>query len=355
MPKAKPDPKSIRGKVSLPKGVHARQANGKIYYSHQLHRNTSRAGPRTSIHFTPQDPEFWAICAQLNGEAASNPPGTVNALIARYQTSARYLNLKPNTQRDYDFYLRGIGNVFGERDVDELTAADVQAMYDALVVDTPVKAKKSIAVMRALYAFAVPRGLAARNPAVADFDLIRHKPQGAPPWPQWAFDVVDRHARWEVKTFVALALYTGQRTSDVVRMKPTDIAGNKLRVVTEKTGRQLWIPIHRELAPAILQCRQRGNRPFIHSPDGSAMSPDTFRALYDRQRTKPEFADFKPNRITPHGLRKCAVVKLREAAVEKEDIGLLVGMSPPMVEHYSKGWDQQQRVDEAVKLWEANG
>lgn len=345
---------------NLPKHVHRQISGKKEYFIYQYRRSTPLAGPRTRIPFQPDTPEFWAMYNRLKEDRQVNAPDTLNAVIATYQRSAKYENLKPNTQRDYDFYLKGIGRVFGKTPADSITPLDVQNMYDALVTETPVKAKKSIAVMRALYAFAMPRGMATHNPARADFDLIKHKPQGSEPWPIWAFETVNKFARWEVRTFVALALYTGQRTSDVVRMEPHHVAGNKIRVVQEKTGKDLWIPIHKNLAGTIVECRQRGAVPFIHSPNGQAMAPETFRALFKREMTRYHsslvnpFARFQSEKITPHGLRKSAVVKLREAGVNKEDCSLLVGMSPPMVDRYSQGWHQEERAEIAMTKWENN-
>jgi integrase len=45
----------------------------------------------------------------------------------------------------------------------------------------------------------------------------------------------------------ALALYTGQRRSDVVRMGPQHVKGDQITVRQEKGGKTLEIPIHAEL------------------------------------------------------------------------------------------------------------
>ncbi len=70
---------------------------------------------------------------------------------------------------------------------------------------------------RELFKHAIATGLIDTVPA-RDVSPIRVKTDDADPWPAWALDLVHEHARWEIRNAVMLALYTGQRTSDVVRM-----------------------------------------------------------------------------------------------------------------------------------------
>ena len=43
---------------------------------------------------------------------------------------------------------------------------------------------------------------------------------------------------------VLLARYTGQRQADVLRMGPGDIEDGGIVVVQQKTGKELWVPLH---------------------------------------------------------------------------------------------------------------
>ena len=62
--------------------------------------------------------------------------------------------------------------------------------------------------------------------------------------------------RWPIGTkqrlAFALLLYTGQRRSDVHRMTWADVSGETIRVVQQKTGRKLAIPIHSELIATLV-------------------------------------------------------------------------------------------------------
>lgn len=47
-----------------------------------------------------------------------------------------------------------------------------------------------------------------------------------------------------MKRAVLLARYTGQRQADVLRMSPSDIEDGGINVVQQKTGKELWVPLH---------------------------------------------------------------------------------------------------------------
>jgi len=75
------------------------------------------------------------------------------------------------------------------------------------------------------------------------------------PWPREAIEHFSTHARRDLWHAAALALYTGQRQSDVLAMKWSDIADAFIAVTQGKTGKKLWVPLHTRLrgAPAELE------------------------------------------------------------------------------------------------------
>jgi integrase len=67
------------------------------------------------------------------------------------------------------------------------------------------------------------------------------------PWPQELIERFMHEARPSLRWAVKLALYTGQRRSDLVKMKWSQFDGEFIEVRQQKTGELLWIPCHREL------------------------------------------------------------------------------------------------------------
>ena len=57
-----------------------------------------------------------------------------------------------------------------------------------------------------------------------------------------------------------LALLTGQRTADVLKLKRTDIRDGALWIVQNKTGQRLDVEITGELAAAIVRIDERPRR-----------------------------------------------------------------------------------------------
>src|SRR5215467_9707701 len=71
---------------------------------------------------------------------------------------------------------------------------------------------------------------------------------GWAPWPWHMIEHLREHAALHLWEAAALALYTGQRMSDVLAMLWSDIDQGLIAVVQSKTTKKLWIPIHHELA-----------------------------------------------------------------------------------------------------------
>ena len=67
------------------------------------------------------------------------------------------------------------------------------------------------------------------------------------PWPQELIDRFLREARPSLCWAVKLALYTGQRRSDLVKMKWSQFDGKWIEVRQQKTGELLSIPCHKTL------------------------------------------------------------------------------------------------------------
>lgn len=338
--------------MKLPKHVHRYTSGRHVYYTFQKYRNTSKAGPRITIPYAPADDRFWSYCERL-AQADGIEPGTVNELIKRYRKSTKFDGLKEATKRDYDIYLCLMESRLGAYSVTEITPVVLQEMHDSLA-DRPTTARHFVSVMKSLFKWGIPRGLVNDNPA-AHVDLARAKAEGAEPWPAWAFEIIADHARWEVQTFVALGRFTGQRTKDILEMRLSDIDDDTIAVVQSKTDKPLMIPIHRDLWPTIDAARSRGYLWFVPRPDGRPMDTNQFRAMWGRELRKPLLDKIRlcdRPKIKPHGLRKSAVVSLKEAGCRIEEIQAITGQSRQMVEYYGRGYDQEAMARGAVRKWE---
>lgn len=335
----------------LPEHVHRTVSKGREYFTFQMHRGTDRAGPRIKLPGDASSPKFWAAYAAALAGPAQKEDKTVAAFVRAYRASGSFKKLKDGTRRDYDRYLSLFETRLGDDAVADITPVVLQDVHDSLT-DTPVVARHFVAVIKTLFKWGVPRDWAKSNPA-RDVDMISHRSDGAEPWPQWAFDLINEHARWEVRTFVALGLYTGQRSADILNMKLSDITGDMIAVKQSKTSKKLNIPIHRDLRPIIAECKARGFIYMVPGPQGDSLDTNRWRALWGREINKDALKRIGATRaVKPHGLRKSAVCALAEAGCSDNEIASVTGQSMPMVAHYKKLYDQEKVARRAVKKWE---
>src|SRR5215207_2106853 len=84
---------SLRGPpaISLPRGVHAVRARGRMYFYYQAGRGTPHVGPRIALPSDPHAPEFWQALRQAQGIVGPVRTDTVNALIDAYMTSPPFV------------------------------------------------------------------------------------------------------------------------------------------------------------------------------------------------------------------------------------------------------------------------
>jgi integrase len=175
------------------------------------------------------------------------------------------------------------------------------------------------------------------------------------PWPQWAWELVPLMRR-ELRIACFLALYTGQRLGDVLRMQLGHIENGRVRVQQSKTGKELVIRLHMALRPVIEECRQTGTIYLVARENGSPFTVDQFHAMWGREmspKKKRPTARIRREGFVFHGLRKSATCKLLEAGCSAKEVGAVTGMSLAMVEHYSKAVDQLRLGDQAIGKMEA--
>jgi integrase len=149
---------------------------------------------------------------------------------------------------------------------------------------------------------------------------------------------------------VKLALYTGQRRSDLVKMKWSQFDGECIEVRQQKTGALLSIPCHKELR-AELESAPRVAETILIGERGRPLVAKSLGALV-RQALRQMGA----SGYAIHGLRKNAAVALADAGCDAFEIAAITGhLKLEMVQHYAKRHDQRRRARSAMDKWERAG
>jgi integrase len=347
-----------RARVKLPPHVHAVKAKGKEYFYYQPYRGSEREATRVKLPGAPFDLDgtpsaaWWDAYRVLSGEKETGPrSGSFAALLAVYQESPEWRELSARTQVLWRPLLGRVEQAWATLAVRGLEARHVLALRDAYA-DTPGMANNLIRALSSVLAWSVPRGWRDTNPC-----LGLRKLKGGEGYAPWSWEEIEffrATARRDIWHAAALALYSGQRLNDVLRMRWSDIKGGLIAVVQQKTGKQLWIPAHADLSHVLAEM-PRTHVHILTNSRGAAWTLDGFKTSWGDELDRPEFSALREGRRVFHGLRKSAVVFLLEAGCTDAEVSAITGQSRRMVEHYSRQVSQKKLAAAAVLKWEAAG
>lgn len=266
---------------------------------------------------------------------------TLSDVLALYKKGQKYTKLAAGSKRIYDIYLAELETLLGMAPANEILRGDIVLMIDKRA-EQPAAANMLLKVTRAMFKWARSRGHVTADPC-ADIDLNElgeHQP-----WPEDLLAAALGANDHRVRLAVHLLYYTAQRIGDVVAMKFSDIKDGVLFVRQQKTGKELDIPIHKDLK-AELARTGRHIGPIIIGEHGKALSVDRLRTSIK------DWAAGQGQKIVPHGLRKNAVNALLEADCTVAQTAAISGQTLQMVEHYAKQRDQKRLARGAIAKWE---
>lgn len=148
----------------------------------------------------------------------------------------------------------------------------------------------------------------------------------------------------DLKHVMAFALYTGQRQGDLIDMKWGHIDNGRIKIVQQKTGVELWVPIHPTLQQ-IIRVMPKNN---IHVLTTATKNKWTASNLKLKFKKASRAAGLPENKVF-HGLRKTATVKLIEAGCTFDEVKAITGhKTSSMVELYARGTNQERLASQAM-------
>jgi integrase len=178
-----------------------------------------------------------------------------------------------------------------------------------------------VRVLKLVLKFAVDEEWVDHNPA-AGMELLK-----VGEWRAWTDEECAAfEARWAPGTMerraYALAVYTGQRLTDLVTMARAHRKGGAIRVVQSKTGAELWIAEHKELT-AELGRGVAEHLSLLTTTQGKAFDPVYFGAWFADAIATAKL----PDDCVLHGLRKTAARRLAEAGCSAHENMAVTGHS----------------------------
>ncbi|MCP4304252.1 MAG: tyrosine-type recombinase/integrase [bacterium] len=295
-------------------------------------------GGRLTLPNEIGSPEFdRAYADALAGRVkpTSTNHDTIAGLIASYLRSAEYVELRDTTKRGYMARIEALRTKHGHRSVSGLTRARIESGILSDYIGKPGARLATLKMLRVLIRHAIKIDWLDRDPSLG---IKRPKTGEIRSWTET--EIARFEARWLIGTkqrlAFALFLYTGQRRSDVHRMTWADIAGDRVRVVQQKTGADLLIPIHAELAKA-LAVTKREHVTILNTDYGQPFTVDGFGNWMRDAITTAGL----PLSAQPHGLRKAAGRRLADAGCSSHEIMAVLGHKTlAEAERYTRDADQ---------------
>lgn len=269
-------------------------------------------------------------------------PGSLDDLLESWRRSPEWDTLAPSTRTMYAIYLRDLYRL-GRTFIGAIRRKDVIALRNAIAMTRGKGAATGfIRAVSAAYAWGMHNDMAEANPA------SRIKPLKRGTLPAWTEAVLAKALQELPEAYrraILLAVHTGQRRGDLIRMPWSAYDGASIRLVQEKTRAALVVPVHRELRAELdAWKREASSVTILTSPRGVPWTPSHFTREMGRL-----VGELGMGRFTPHGLRKLCAVRLAEAGCSAHQIAAICGWkSLSMVQHYTQAAAQEEMATAAI-------
>ena len=303
------------------KGVHSsikRLADGQIRTYWYAWRN----GPR--ITGTPGTPEFFQSYQEAVAARRKPSKCVLRDLLDLYQDSDAFRSLKPKSIKDYRRHITSITREFGDCPFKVLSdprfRGDALQWRDKIASRSPRQADYVIAVLARVLSWAQDRGHITEN--------VLKKPKRV--WKGSRAEKVwtdEDEAKFEAVASprmllaLKLALWTGQRQGDLLRLAWNAYDGHFIRLQQSKTGVRVSIPVGAPLK-AILDATPKVSTAILNTEDERPYTSDGFRASWGKTCKKAGIVG-----LTFHDLRGTAVTRLAEAGCTEMEIATITGHS----------------------------
>lgn len=320
-------------KRDLPAYVYRKGKKGYLYFT--------RSGRTQRMYQRPGTAEFAAEYALLMRGKPPAPKRTIAGLIQLYQQSEKWPELAENTRRGYARHFDYLRTVAGNIDPATLRQVDIYEMRDALR-DKPTDANRKMGTLSTLLTFAMRIGWIDRNPALGVEKLKGLKP-AREPWPADKVEAFRKSAPQRARLIFEILLGTGQRISDVLAMKWSDMDKGGITVTQIKTGSQVYIPLTDDLR-AMLDRTPRAGATIVAQDNGLPLSYNAaWKAVMD-VRTK-----IGAERWDMHCLRHSAAAEILSLPrMTIEHVMAITGhTSAEMAKHYARKASMRERAKEA--------
>jgi integrase len=283
-------------------------------------------GPR--LEGQPGSAEFIRSYTTAHQARKTPSQGTLFTLISEFKASAEFTGTSPSTQRNYRRYLRLIEEEFGDLPLRALLDPEIRGEFKCWrdkLANKPRTADYAWTTLARVLSFAKDRGRITVNPCAGGGRLYKADRIDRI-WGETEIASMLSVAPPELELALMLALWTGQRQGDLLRLPWSAYTGTHVRLRQSKTRRVVVIPVSTYLKE-FLNRAQRRSTLILTNTRGLPWTSDGFRTSWSKLCAKAKIEG-----LTFHDLRGSAVVRLALAGATVPEIATFTGHSLKDVE-----------------------
>jgi integrase len=281
-----------------------------------------KSGP--PLRGEPGSPEFHASYQEAVARKATPPRGKLLSILQAYQDSEDFRGLAGSTRRSYVALIKRIEKAFGDFPLAAVTDRRSRGVFlawrDRLAVNAGRRqADYAWSVLARIFSWGFNRGIVLDNPCRAGGRLYRG---GSRAENIWAVDdeaTFLERAPKHLHLPLMLALWTGQRQGDLLRLPWSAYNGTHIRLRQSKSGVRVVIPVGAPLKAALDAAPKRSTMILTNS-DGKPWTSDGFRTSWGKACKAAGIVG-----VTFHDLRGTAVTRLALAGCTEAEIATITG------------------------------
>ncbi|HEV2557266.1 MAG TPA: tyrosine-type recombinase/integrase [Microvirga sp.] len=257
--------------------------------------------------------------------ASSRATGTVSWLIRQYCDSRHWKRLAASTKEIGRLNLKAVEAKWGKTPLkiagDPKSRPVFLTWHDRLAENHPRAADAKLAALARVLSWGRDFGHIKHNP-LATFERAYRSDRSELIWLPEHVEAFEAVASLDLTRAMALALHTGQRQGDLLRLTWAAYDGAGIALKQGKTGRGVYIPCTKALKEALDEWPRRSTQ-ILTRADGTPWTRDAFKQAWRDAYAASEM----PDDLHFHDLRGTAVTMLAEAGCTVPEIAAITGHS----------------------------
>lgn len=275
-------------------------------------------------------------------------PGTLGALLSAYRRSPAWKALAATTQETYTVYLRELEALAAAPAI-ELRKRDLITLRDAIASSRgPGAATGFVRAAKAMLGWATESDHLEVNPAAG---LRPLKGGHLTAWTEDDYTRALEVLAEPYRRIVILAAHTGQRRGDLCRMPWSAYDGRRIRLVQQKTGQPVRVPVHKDLQAELARWREDTPGLLILTPPRA----DSWQPEHMSREMKRVLTAAGLPGLNVHGLRKLAANRMAEAGCTPHELSAVLGWQTlAMAALYTADANRDRLAEAAIVRLEAH-